>query len=234
MSLNLRYRVQDIPFSKSGLEIVEPKSQAFKEYVQSPTFEHAVKVSGETLGEIEKTVSTDSMHLQDRHRRSKATQQEQRIKGLCGEIAFAYLSEELELPVEWMKSDEDGYCGDALLMDSEACEDYVIEVKTAQMSSAGQNVPIRASYEGDDSPEEALRKEGRVPDLVVFCYVAYTGNEYVIGFEGVEPTSRELRGLLSREPRVMYDGELYLYDRKCIRHRIKDLDDLLLDKLRDN
>lgn len=236
MSIEFRNYISDVPVSLEGCEIVEPKSKAFDEYVQSPTFEYAVKVDGWTLGEIEELESKRSIYLQDGHRRDKSEQVEQRVQGTVAEVAFSYLAKEIGVPVEWLSDGGEGddgcYCGDALLLDDSNNEDYVIEIKSAQMSSKGQNIPIRGSYEGDDTPEDALRKSGEIPDLVVFAYTYYTASSYIVGFEGVEPVSEELNGLLYREPRELYDGELYLYDRKCVRHRVEDLDGLLLDKLR--
>lgn len=214
-------RVTDCPVTFEDMSIVEPKQSGFKEYCQSPTFRQAVKIEGRSLGELEQLVSDTKMHLQDPESRTKGEQISHKLSGKAGEVAFAYLCDVLGLPVEYLADNSHGYACDALLM-TDNCAKYPIEIKTAQMSSAGQNLSVPARYD-EDTVEEAMTKEDIVPSAFVLAYFAYTGGSIVVGFEGVEQTNPESNGLLYREPREMYEGDLYLYDRKCIRSPLKAL-----------
>lgn len=235
MSVDMSHRIADPPISIDDILIAEVGNEDtiwsdwFDDFVSSPSLQYAAVIKGKSLGELEAHVSKNQFRLQDPERRDKSEQNEQQIQGIGVEMALAKLAEEIGLPIEFL-SEDGGYAGDFVLM-PDINEQYLIEVKSAQMTSKGQNVPLRASY-GESSPEEAWEKEGIIPDVIIFAYTYYTGTEIIVAFEGCEPLNSEARGLLSREPREMFGGELYLYDRKYIRHSMDAMRfDWFFDKL---
>lgn len=228
-----RERISDAPITFDGMHLMDANDvPEFNrdDFDESPTFEYAVQIEGRSLGELEAhfTSEAEDFALQDPGCRDKKKQVEQTLGGYATEIAVIFLADELGVPVKWLK-DSGGYSGDALLM-PDGSESYSLEIKSCQMSSAGQNLPHRGDY--DETPEEAWVKEGIKPDVIVFGYTVYTGSEIIVGIEGVEPLAKELNGLLSREPRSMSGGKYWLYDRRFIRHSFDSLDNSLLEKLK--
>lgn len=229
MNIN-KNRVGVCPVSYEGCEIVDPYYiDAFKNrFEESPSFEYAVKIDGKSLGDIESMVGNNSFNLQDPEHRNKDEQVEQQIAGKLGEVAFQYIADEVGLDVEWL-DDKNGYAFDNLLIGDG--DEFGVEVKVAQMSSKGHNVPIRGG-KFDSRPKHAFRQDGLMTDVLVFAYLSYDGGAYYVGFEGCEPVAEESNGLLSREHKTLYNGDLFLYESRYIRHRITDIDkDILLDKL---
>lgn len=234
MSKTPRMRVAPLPISTDGMEVVDFDDLDLSEFdredfEKSPTLQHAVEFTGESLGQLE-AFGTDkgkSFRLQDPNVRNKREQVEQTLCGYAGEMATVYLAQELGLSVEWLE-DESGYCGDAVLM-PEPSETYRVEIKTCQMNSLGQNIPHRGSY--DNEPKEGWRKAGEIPDVLVFAYMIYTGNSIIVAIEGCEPFDEDLGGILSRTPERKAEN-FWVYDRKFIRHSVEQIDGLVLDKLR--
>lgn len=219
MSLNLSQRVSDCPVSLEDAEVVESSEEVFGEYVNSPTFEYAVELRGRTLGELEAHVSEQmaGSSVNDPERRDKQDQCEDAIEGIAVEVALEVLARDLGLPLDWL-DDESGYAGDFLLSGQ-----FLVEVKSAKLTSKAQNVPVRA-YEYDDGVKDAWRKQGVMPDVCVFAYTEYdtASGRILVGFEGCEPLNAESRGLLYRDAREVYDG-LYVYDRRYVRNPLEAL-----------
>lgn len=230
MNIN-RNRIGVCPVDYSGCSIVsiDDVDKFRSKAKKSLTFEYIVKVDGKTLGDIEQMVSNNSFNLQDPEHRSKSEQIDQQIAGKIGEVAFQYIADEDGLNVEWLADDRNGYAFDHLLVGDN--NKYGIELKTAQMSSRKQNIPIRAK-EYELQPKHSFEQDGIMTDVLVFAYIDYDGSSYYVGFEGTEPVKKDANGILSREHKTLYNGDLFVYDSKYIRHKLSDIDkDVMLNKL---
>lgn len=227
---NIDKRKSEFPISFDGMSVVDVDDiDGFSDFSDSPTLNYAVEIDGRSLGELEawSTSEGNKFRIQDPEKRDNEEQVEQVLSGYAGEMAVMFLSDELELPIDWLNDDYGHSCDALLSVDNDT---FSVEIKTAQMSSIAQNVPLRGDY--DDTPKKAWEKEGELPDILIHTYVRYTGTSLVVAVEGCEPFDESLRGILYREPESKFGGSLWVYDREYIRHGIENIDSVLVDKLR--